>query len=532
MKWASLVALAALALVAGCGKGNFSQKASESKLNVFRYPIVTSPTSLDPGKVQDGDTIDALQQTFEGLVGWGEDNKPTPILAEKWEITDGGRSYVFTLKKDLKFSSGNPVTAEDFKACLERNCDPKFASPTAETYMTDIVGVKDVIAGKTKEIDGVQVIDPMTLKITIDKPRPYFLGKLTYPIAFVFDRKALADPSKEMKDVSEMIGTGPYAVSKFVPEQVMEFKANPSYHGGAPKIDGIQRPVVKDPAQRLQLFRNGEVDLVQLERQDLKGVQDDPALKPQLKLFDRPAFWYIGMSLKGYAPFKDVRVRQAVAQAIDVDNIVDNILGGVNKKADGIVPAGVFGHRDSGQKTWKYDPEAARKKLAEAGYPDGKGLPDFEMSFRESRPDIALVAQQVASDLKKNLNMNVTLRTMEWASYLTKNNKKQIPFFHMRWAADYLDAENFLSTLLASYGHENKVYYSNPQFDALCREADTSLDEKKRLELYGKAEDIALQDAPYLPIYFQRDAELISPRVKGLRESAFGHLPHTTVTLQ
>ncbi|RYG34745.1 ABC transporter substrate-binding protein, partial [bacterium] len=291
MKWAPLVALAALGLVAGCGKGNFSQKANESKLNVFRYSIIPSPTSLDPGMVQDGDTIDAIQQTFEGLVGWGIDNKPTPILAEKWEVSPDGKTYTFTIKKDLKFSSGNPVTAEDFKACIERNCEKSFSSPTAETYLSDIVGVREKVSGKATEIEGIKVVDPLTLTITIDKPRPYFLGKLTYPIAFVFDRKALANSGKEMRDVKEMIGTGPYLLTKFVPEQVLEFKANKDYHGGAPKIDGIQRPVVKDAAQRLQMFRNGELDLVQLERQDLKGVDDDAKLKPQLKLFNRPAMW-------------------------------------------------------------------------------------------------------------------------------------------------------------------------------------------------------------------------------------------------
>jgi ABC-type oligopeptide transport system substrate-binding subunit len=121
---------------------------------------------------------------------------------------------------------------------------------------------------------------------------------------------------------------------------------------------------------------------------------------------------------------------------------------------------------------------------------------------------------------------------MEWRAYLEKHNKKEMPFFHMRWGADYLDAENFLSTLLASYGPENKVNYVNPEYDALCAKADTTADPAERLKLYAQAQDIVLQDAPFIPIYFQRDAELISPRVKGLRESLFGHLPHTTVSME
>ena len=113
-----------------------------------------------------------------------------------------------------------------------------------------------------------------------------------------------------------------------------------------------------------------------------------------------------------------------------------------------------------------------------------------------------------------------------------KLNKKELPFYHMRWAADYLDAENFLSVLLATYGGENKTNYSNPEYDALTSRADSILDEPERLRLYAQAEDIVLQDAIFIPIYFQRDAELISPRVKGLRESLFGHLPHTTTRIE
>jgi ABC-type oligopeptide transport system substrate-binding subunit len=257
----------------------------------------------------------------------------------------------------------------------------------------------------------------------------------------------------------------------------------------------------------------------------------DAELKSMLKFFNRPSVWYIGLNVDMYEPLKKKEMRQAIARAIDTENIVKNVLGGVNEKANGIVPPGVFGHRDN-PKLLTYDPKAARELIAKAGYPEGKGLPEFTITFREARPDIQLVAAQVASDLKKNLNMNVKLQTMEWRSYLEKHNKSAIPFLHMRWAADYLDAENFLSTLLASYGPENKLNYKNPAYDALTAKADVSLDEAERQKLYGEAEDLVLDDAPFIPIYFQRDAELIRPRVEGLRESVFGHLPHTTVSLK
>ncbi len=267
-----------------------------------------------------------------------------------------------------------------------------------------------------------------------------------------------------------------------------------------------------------------------LERQDIEGLKKSE-WAGQLKFFDRPSIWYIGLNQKASPIFKDRRVRRAFAMAIDKEKIVNEILGGVNSVANSIVPPGVMFHRPNSQAI-PYDPEGAKKLLAEAGFPDPSKIPPFEMRFREQRPDISIVAETVASQLKQNLGVTVNLRTMEWRSYLEDWNAGKIGFFHMRWAADYLDAQNFLSHMLATNGPENKIDYHNAEFDKLCEQADTSLDRDQRAALYAQAEDIALQDAPWIPIYFQRDAELISPRVKGLRESLFGHLPHTTVKIE
>ncbi len=520
--------LVALLGLSGCGKGNFSERAQEGKESVFRYPIVTNPTTLDPALIQDGDTIDILQQVYEGLTAWGEDNTVVPNLATHWEISGDGTVYTFHLKPGVKFHNSREVSAEDFKFAIERACDPATKSPVAENYLGDIVGVRDRLAGKAQTVSGVEVVDPATLRITIDKPRPYFLGKLTYPVSFVYAKEAV-DGSAEIASTAQMIGTGPYIADKYVPDQILSLKANPNYHGGAPKIAGIERPIIKDPATRLNKYKSGELDLVMLERQDVAALQADPQFKDHLKFFNRPGIWYIGMNA-GLKPFDNKDLRRAIAMAIDRDYIVDKVLGGLNVRADTIVPPGVLGHRERGTPI-PYNPAAAKELLAKAGYPGGKGLPKLEMSFREQRPDIRVVAEAVASQLKENLGIDVSLRTMEWRTYLEKHAAKEMPFFHMRWAADYLDPENFLSLLLAGYGAENKIHYDNPVATALCREADSTMDEKRRLELYAQAEDLMLEDLPFIPIYFQRDAELIHPRISGLRESLFGHLPHTQVEI-
>lgn len=529
---------AAVLLLVGCGKsgdggGGFADRGGQGKTdNVLRYPIPTKPTTLDPGVVQDGDTIDMLQQIYEGLVAWGEDNTPKPCLAEKWEIQDGGRTYVFTLKKGVKFHNGREVTAEDFKWTWERNCSGALQSETISAYLGDVVGVKEMKEGKATSISGVTVVDKYTLKVQIDKPRPYFLGKLTYIVSAVMAKEAV-DGGNEISKVEQMVGTGPFKATRYDIDQLFTMSRNDDYHGGKVALDGIERPVILDPLTRVNKFKSGELDMCLLQRQDVKGIQDDPKFASMLKFYPRPSIFYIGMNCTGkdYPPFKDVRVRKAIGMAIDRERIVKQVLGGVNEPAYSIVPPGVVGHRPKGAYL-PYDVEAAKKLLAEAGYPGGKGLPPVEMRFRDGYRDISLVAEDVAAQLKENLGMTVNLKVTEWKAYLERYNRGQNPFYHMRWAADYLDPQNFLSNMLATFGPENHHGYANPEFDRLCEEADTSLDQALRLKLYAQAEDIALQDASWVPIYFQRDAELIHPRVQNLRESLFGHLPHSTVTLK
>ena len=188
-----------IASVLGCSGGNgkgFSARSNEGKSGVLRYPLPTNPTSLDPHKVQDGDTLDMTQQVYEGLVKWGEDNSVQPNLAEKWTIDSAGTTYTFNLKKGVKFSNGREFTAEDVKWNLERACNPQFTSATAATYLDNIIGVKERLANKAKEVAGVKVVDKYTVTIQIDKPRPYFLGKLTYSCAYFLAKEGLKDPTQ------------------------------------------------------------------------------------------------------------------------------------------------------------------------------------------------------------------------------------------------------------------------------------------------------------------------------------------------
>ncbi len=532
-RFAFLMLVAVSLALAGCsgGKsgGGFSQRTNAGKEGIFRYPIVTSPTTLDPHKVEDGDTIDLLQQVYEGLVAWDENSKVTGALAESWTTENDRKTYVFKLRKGAKFHNGREVTADDVKWSYERVTNPKLASPVAESYLADIVGVKEKLDGKATEVTGIKVRDAQTIAFDITRPISFFPSKLTYLVGAVLPKESVPADS-EISDVKQMVGTGPFKAKRYDKDQLFVLEGNADYYLGAPKLSGIERPVIKEAATRLLKFKNGEVDLVMLERGDVSSLQKDPKYKDQLNFFDRPATWYVGFGVNAYAPFKNRDVRRAFAMAIDREQIVNEVLGGVNKLAGGILPPAVTGAREKGA-LLDFNPTTAKQLLASAGYPDPSKLPPLEFNFRDSRPDIQLAAENVALQLEKNLGVKTQLRSMEWGAYLQKRDRGEMQIFHMRWGADYLDPENFLTMLLTTNGPENKSGFSNPEADALCAAADVMADGAERNATYAKAEDLFLQDAFWLPLYFQRDAELISPRVKNLRGSVFGHLPHRTVEI-
>ncbi len=518
-------------ILSGCAKGHFGSSIPKSQLNTFRYPLITDPTTLDPAIVQDGDTIDVIQQIFEGLVRFGQDNSIKPALATSWDIKDQGKTYIFHIRKGVTFSNGQALTANDFKFSIDRACNPAIKSATASDYLANVVGVQRCLDGKVKGVSGVKVLSKYRLEIDLKIPAYYFLGDLTYPVAYAVASQSVSANSP-ITDVSQMIGTGPFIATKYIHDQVFSMKANPTYYLGKPKIDGIERPIVKEAITRLNMFKSNQIDLVQLMRQDVIALEKDPKYKKELHFYPRPSTYYIAFNQLAYKPFANVHVRRAFAMAVDCKSICDKVLQGLNPVANGILPPGVVGYRTQ-TALLGYHPNQARSELAEGGYKDGSQLPPLKLYFRSDQEDVRIVAEAVQSYLKQNLHVNVQLAPLDWGTYLQKNDENQLPFYHMRWEADYLDPQDWLSLLLTTHGQENHEGFSNSEVDALCAQADPMpTDDPKRLALYAKAEDICLQQAAWLPIYYQQDVELISPRVQGIRSSIFGHLPHSTVWLK
>lgn len=525
--WAVLAAAA----VTGCGKGNFGEAANKAQQNIFSFSIQGDPTTLDPAVSQDVDTNSIMTEVFNGLVQWGADNKIQPCLAESWDIQDGGQKYIFHLRKDVKFSNGQPFTADDVKFSIDRACRQSIRSTTAADYLANIVGVAAETSGKADSVSGVKVLGPYEVEIDLVKPAYYFLGDLTMPVAFVVC-KSVVPKDKAITSVTQMIGTGPFIPTKYAEDQIFSMKSNPTFFGGKPKIDGLSCDIVKDEQTRLDMFRQGQLDMAGVGRQNAVAMMNDPKFKADLHLDPRPATSYIAYNEKAYPPFANVHVRRAFCMAIDVKSLCKNVLGGINPPATGILPPGVAGFRKDAA-FLPFDPAQARKELAEAGYSDGSKLPPVKLFVRSDQPDSKLIGEAVQSYLKKNLNLSISLVTMDWTTFLTQVNAKRLPMYFINWYADYLDPQDFINMLFATNGPENRQYYSNPEVDKLCAEAaPMPTDDPKRLAMYAKAEDLILQDAAWTPIFFATDSVLINPRVQGLQQSTMGYLPFNSVWLK
>jgi len=527
----SLAVIISVLALASCGPKGEKAAYTVSGPNVFRYAMQSRPTSLDPATVEDGDTIDMLMQVFEGLVQWSESNEIVPNIAERWDISEDGTVYTFHLKPNVLFHKPfeRKLTAEDFVYSITRALSPSTKSATAMNYLNDIVGAKDVADGNAKVLKGVRAVDAATLEITIDRRKPYFLGKLTYPTAYAVCREAIEKNSGRF-DEKSMIGTGPFALAQYKPGYSVLLAANPAYHGGEPTLDGLERPILPDSNTRQTRFESGGTDITDIQRADLSRIQADPTLGPQLREFPRANIWYLALNQQAFAPFKDRRVRQAFAHAIDKDAVIKLALKGTATRANGIIPPGVPGHNPA-FKGLAYDPVRARKLLAEAGFPGGKGFPKLTISFRQGYKYIEDSVVAIRSDLKRNLGIECDIQQIEWAQFLKQRTDGTLPCYHLRWAADYLDPQNFLSLMLRTGSPENTIGYSNPEFDRICDAADVEPDPAKRLKLYAQAERIAVDDAPWVPIHHLRDVELHKPYVKGLRDSLMGHLPHITTAV-
>lgn len=511
------MAVLAAALV-GCGRGRTGPAGGHA--NELRYPMVMEPDSLDPQASNSVATGELLQNVFEGLVTLDVKNQPAPCLADRWETTGDRRTLRFHLDPKAAFSNGRRVTASDVKWSLERWCWPETKAPNVQTVMQYVVGGNEVMAGKRRDLAGVSAVDPSTVAITLDRPRAYMLFEVG--TASILCREAV-ESGKGRFGVGQAVGTGPFTLKEYLPGRRVVLEANRAYFRGRPPLDRIVRPIVVSGETAHAQYENGEVDACLIPLVEYARDVKDARLRDQARVFQTGSLAYVTMDQRLIPALKDSRVRLALAHAIDREAISRIAYQGLCPRADSVLPPGVLGS-DPSVRRLAYDPAEARRLLEAAGFAGGKGFPALTLTYLQASPNYSAAAQIVRDNLKQNLGIEVNLQEREQATYIGDLNGNRLPFGLMRWTA--IDPHDFLPTLLSSNSEQNHVGYHNAKVDRLCEEADAELDPAKRAALFKKADDIATNEAPLIPLVNSGEFWLFKPDVRGYESNLGGMMPH------
>ena len=469
--------------------------------------LYVDPPTLDPHITTDATSAQIIVEVFGGLVTIDPDLEIVPDLAESWNVSGGGTVYTFNLRPDAKFHDGSPVTAHDVKWSLERATNPLTESPVADQYLGDIVGVKEKLDGDATNISGVRVIDDHTIEMTIDEAKSYFLAKLTYPTAFVLDQENVeASPRNWFREPN---GTGPFRLQEYRVGETLVLGRNEHFHLGPPML--VEVEFILSGGTSMLMYENDEIHVAGVGLADLDRLNDPSnELFPQLKT--APASFsvnYIGLNVNE-PPLDDVKVRQALNYAIDKQEIASIVLGDLVEPADGILPPNFPGY-DEGVQGYTYDPERARQLLGESKYGDNlEDIPPITITTPGSfGANVSLDMEVILQMWERNLGITAEFQQTEFATFLKDLHKGRFQMFDIGWIADYPDPENFLDILFHSESSNNHTHYSNPQVDELLRKARVETDTQARYALYNEAEQMILDDAPWVPLWFDGESKLL-----------------------
>ena len=485
--------------------GGGGEEASDGEL-IIRG---SDPLFLDPAVVQDADSAAYLVEIFSGLVRLDRDLQIQPDLAEALPaVSDDGLTYTFTIRRDATFHDGRPVLASDVKYSIERALQPETASVVAENFLGDIVGAKDVSRGRATEVSGLTVIDDSTIAFTIDAPKPYFLYKLTYPTAFVVDQRQIeANPRRWTQKPN---GTGPYTLEEWRLGERIVLEAYDKHYLGAPKLKTVRFEL--SGGSGLVAYQDGDIDITGVGLDDLEAIQDaSNDLNKEYSQTPRQSLDYIGFNTNT-PPFDDPKVRQAFAMSVDRAKIAEVILKSAIPVANGILMPGLPGYTTD-DKTYPYDPDEAKTLLSESKYADD--MPEITLAEIGAGGTVGPTTEAIVQYWKDNLGIDVKIQQAEAGTFFSDIDQGRYQMFHLGWIMDYPDPEDILDILFYSKSRQNNTRYTNPEIDTLLESARVEQDTEKRLAAYQDVEKKLIQDAVWMPMFYDVTHALVKPYVTG-----------------
>ncbi|CCG87341.1 peptide ABC transporter substrate-binding protein [Erwinia piriflorinigrans] len=478
--------------------------------------IKDEPASIDPAKAVGLPEIPVIRDLFEGLTNQDASGNIVPGVASSWQTQDN-ITWVFTLRKDARWSNGDPVTAEDFVYSWRRLVDPKTSSTFA--WFAGLAGIAnaDAIVKGQMPADklGVSAIDATHLKVTLDKPLPWFVSLTSNFSLFPVPQKAIAQYGELWTRPGNLVGNGAYELHSRVVNEKLELVKNENYWDNAHTVlTKVTFVPISEESSATKRYRAGDIDITESFPKELYGL-----LKKQLpgEIYTPDqlgTYYYAFNTQKG--PTADVRVRKALSWTIDRQVIAGKVLGTGEKPAWHFTPDVTAGFHPQQSFIQQHRQDAlntqAKTLLAAAGYGPDRPL-DLTLLYNTSENNKKL-AIAVASMWKKNLGVNVRLQNQEWKTYIDSRNSGNFDVIRASWVGDYNEPSSFLS-LLTSTHSGNMSRFSNSEYDGLLAKASRETDAKRRNDDYNRAEQIIADWAPIAPVYQFTNARLIKPYVKG-----------------
>ena len=520
-------------ILAGCGSGTKKNAAGEN-LKILKITVGSEPEDVDPHVVTGVPEHHIIAALTEGLVAEDPvDLHPVPGVAEKWEVSEDGKIYTFHIRENAKWSNGDPVTANDFAKSYKRILTPALASKYA--YMLFVMeGAEDYSTGKLKDFSkvGVKAQDERTLQISLNAPTPYFLSLLNHytwfpvHIATIEKHDGMTKRGSGWTKPENFVGNGPFILKSWqLGRKLVVEKSSTYWDAKTTKLDEIHFFAIELETTQENAFRAGQLHNIYNLHIDKvatykKEHDDELRIKPHLASY----FYRFNVNKK---PCDDVRVRKALAMAIDRESIVKNVTKGEQLASTFFTPPGVAGY--TARARFKEDIEEAQKLLAEAGYPNGEGFPSLELLYNTTEGH-RIIAEAIQQMWKKNLNINVTLQNQEWKVYLDRQREMDYQISRAGWTGDYPDPNTFLD-MWTSWSQQNQTGWADPKYDELIRKAAVTKDPSTRLEVFQEAEEILMDQLPIIPIYIYTRVYALHPAVKNWHANILDHHPWKHIDL-
>ena len=512
-----------------------SNVAKGNRLQILHKGNGQEVQDLDPQIVNGVGEFNVISALLEGLVSEDpHDLHPVPGAAERWDVSSDGKTYTFHLRPDAKWSNGDPVTARDFVASYHRILSPGLAADAA--YMFYIVRNAEAFnKGTLTDFNqvGFRALDDQTLQVALTSPTPYFLSLLNYDAWFpvhiptVQKYGPLYERGSYWTKPGRFVGNGPFTLEEWRLNQDIRVKKSATYWDAAHvRLNGIVFHTIDSNNVEERAFRSGQLhvtDTVPINRIDrYRRVQPDLLrIDPYLGTY----FFRVNVT----KPILGSRlVRRALGLAIDRKSIVDHVTRGGQLPAYCFTPPNTAGY--TCEAALPYDPEAARRALAEAGFPNGRGIPPIELLFNSSE-NHKVIAEAVQQMWRNTLNIDARLVNQELKVYYDTRRAMNYEVIRSTWIGDYADPNSFLN-LWVTHGPNNETGWSSAAYDRLIAEAGQSNDRAARYRAFQQAEAILLDAAPILPVYFYTHAFLIRPEVKGWFPTILDHHPYKYVFLE